>query len=144
MTVKLRIFLASWLFLNILSCLAGAAEIDIDQQNFGSESIKEPAKKSPFSFEAHADAVAGSKINRGFYKGDEVHFAEAEADLGFVFYYCPAYTEGARIALSYTTTYLRWSENPYFNQDRFHVVSLNFTGFTQRFDRRFWRTRIFR
>lgn len=126
----------------ILIALRGWADVDIDTQDIGIEPIKEVAKRTPFSYNTHLDVISSAEIENGFFKGDKVHFAEAEADVGMVFYYCPAYTEGARIALGYKATYLRWSENPWFDQDHFNTVALTFAGFSQRFDRWFWRSQF--
>ncbi len=139
MTVKSRLLFAVSL---LLFTQSGWADVDIDGQNIGSERISEPAKRTPFSFNAHIDYVAPAKINKGFFKGDKVHFAEAEAEAGMVFYYCPAYTEGARVALGYTATRLDWSANPWFEQDHFHTVNLTLAGFSKRLDSWFWRSQL--
>lgn len=139
--MRLRVFLASWLVL-IMPINLIWADIDIDEQNMGSESITEPAKRSPFSFNAHIDGIGKAKINKGFFKGDDVQFAESQAEVGMVLYYCPAYTEGARLAASYTATYIGWSENPWFDQDHFNTISLTIAGFSKRLDRWFWRSQL--
>lgn len=139
MTVKLRFFFATWF---ILVSTIGWADIDVDTQDIGSEQIDQPAKQSPFSFNTYIDAIGTSKIDKGFYKGDKVHFAEAEVEAGMVVYYCETYTEGAKVAIGYTATYLDWSENPWFDQHHFNTVSFSLTGFTKRIDRWFWRTQL--
>lgn len=137
--MKLRIFFATWF---VLVTMIGWADIDIDSQDIGSENIKQPAKRTPFGFDTHVDYISPSKIERGFFKGDEIHYAEAEAEAGMVVYYCPAYTEGLRTSLSFTTTYIRWDNNPWFDQDHFNIVSLNLSGFSKRVDRWFWRSQL--
>lgn len=139
--MKSRIFLTCWLALNMLTTLA-FADIDIDTQDIGSENIKEPARGTSFYLNTHIDAVGKTQIDKGFFKGDDVHFAEAEGEVGFIYYYCPTYKEGAGLALGYTATYLHWSDNPWFNQDRFDTLSLSFTGFTERLKRWFWRAQF--
>jgi hypothetical protein len=139
MTVKLRVFFATWF---VLSSMVGWANIDIETQDIGSEKITQPAKRAPFSFDTYVDVIGSEKIRNKRFEGDHVHFAEAEVEGGMVVYYCPAYSEGAKIALSYTATYLKWSENPWFDQDHFNIVSLTFAGFTKRLDRWFWRSQF--
>lgn len=138
--MKFRVFFAICLI--TVSSSTSWADIDVDTQDVGSEQIEEPAKRTPFSFNTYIDAISPSKIEKGYFKDDEIHFAEAEAEAGMVFYYSPAYTEGARLAVSYTATYLRWSENPWFDQDHFNTVTFSLAGFTKRFGRWFWRSQL--
>jgi hypothetical protein len=139
MAVKFRVFFGMGF---ILVSMIAWGDIDIDSQDIGSEEITKPAKRTPFSFSTHIDVIAPAEIEKGFHKGDKIHFAEAQAEAGLVVYYCPAYTEGVRLAIAYTPTYLRWAENPWFDQDRFHTVNFIFSGFTKRFDRWFWRSQV--
>lgn len=135
----MRNFLTAWFALMTFSVWA---DIDIDSQNISDEKITEPAKRTPFSFETHVDVIGSSKISKGFYKKDKVEYAEAEVEAGMVVYYCPQYTEGARVSVAYSPVYLKWHENPWFDQDHFNIVSLNLAGFTKRLDRWFWRTQL--
>lgn len=137
--MKIRVFIA---FLFVLTAFSCWADIDIDQQDIGSERITQPAKRTPFSFDTHVDVIGSSKIKKGFFKGDEINYAEAQVAAGMVVYYCPTYTEGVRVALGYTPTYLKWHDNPWFDQDRFNIVSLSVAGFSKRIDRWFWRTQF--
>lgn len=137
--MKLRILFTTWF---ILVSIAGWADVDIDTQDIGSEQITQPAKRTPFSYNTYIDAIGSAKIERGNFKGDKVHFAEAEGEAGMVVYYCPAYSEGARIAVGYTATYLKWSENPWFDQNHFNTVSVSLSAFSKRLDRWFWRTQL--
>lgn len=126
----------------ILLVCSAWADVDIDQQNLGLEKINQPAKRTPFSLDAHLDIIGETKIDKGTYKGDKIHYAEAEVEAGAIVYYCPTYTEGARIALGYSPTYLKWHANPWFDQEHFHIVSLSLAGFTKRVDRWFWRAQL--
>jgi hypothetical protein len=135
----MRVFIASCF---ILAAFSGWADIDIDQQDIGSERITQPAKRTPFSFDTHVDVIGSSKIKKGFYKDDEINYAEAEVEIGMVVYYCPTYTEGVRVALGYTPTYLKWHDNPWFDQDHFNIVPLSLAGFSKRIDRWFWRMQL--
>jgi len=108
--------------------------VDIDQEDMGSENITEPAKRTPFSFETHLDTVSESKITKGFYKGDKVKYAEAEIEAGMILYYCPTYHEGVRAALGYRVAYLKWDQNPWFDQKHFNIIALSAAGFTERVD----------
>lgn len=139
MTVKIRVFLTSWFMLVTFSV---CADIDIDQQDIGSEKITKPAKRTPFSLDTHVDVIGSSKISKGCYKGNKIHYAEAEVEAGMVVYYCPTYTEGLRTALNYSPVYLKWHDNPWFDQDHFNIASLSLAGFTQRVDHWFWRAQL--
>lgn len=129
------------IFLMIIT-LPLLADIDIDDQDVGSEQITKPAKRTPFSLNSHIDGIGTTKIEKGHFKGDEVHYATAEVEAGMIVYYNPAFTEGIRVALGYTPTYLRWSECPWFEQDRFNTVPVTVSGFTKRFDDWFWRSQV--
>ena len=118
------------------------ADIDIDPQNIGSEKITQPAKQSPFSFNVHGDYVHDGRIGSGSYKKDKVDYGEIFAEAGMVAYYDPILTEGARVALSYTGTYLKWHDNPWFQQDRFSTFSVTVSAFTKRLNQWFWRTQL--
>lgn len=123
-----------------------AADVDVDQQDIGSEQIAAPApsrkRSTPFNFGTKIDVIGDSKISEGFFKGDKVHFATAEVEGGMIVYYCPRYTEGLRVNIGYQPTYLNWSDNPWFEQDHFNLVNLSLIGFSKRFDKWFWRSQL--
>lgn len=118
------------------------ADIEIDQQDIGSERIDLPAKRSPFSFDTHLDAIAPGKIDNGDFKGHKVQYAEAEAEAGMTVYYCPRHTEGLRVAAAFSPSYLKWHDNPWFDQDHFNLFKVSVSGFTKRMHRWFWRSEI--
>ncbi|WP_068468095.1 hypothetical protein [Candidatus Protochlamydia phocaeensis] len=119
-------------------------DVTINPTDFSSENINQakPPQKTPFSLTTLVDSIGNSKIERGHFKGDNIRFAEASAEVGSVVYYCPAYSEGANIALRYTATYIKWLENPWFDQQHFHTITLSFGGVTKRIDKWFWRTQL--
>lgn len=118
------------------------ADVEVDTQDVSQEKIKQPAKRTPFSFDTHLDVIGQAEINHGFYKDDKIDYAEALAEAGMVFYYNPLYTEGAKVSVGYSATYLHWHNNPWFEQDRFDLVKFTFSGFTQRAKEWFWRTQV--
>lgn len=120
------------------------AEGDFDQQNIGSENIKQVAqgKPTPFNFSTHVDVIGSAKIDKGFYKGDKVRFAEARAETGMIFYYNSVYEEGVGGSIAFEPTFLKWDQNPWFEQDHFNLLSVNLSGFTKRADRWFWRGQL--
>ena len=118
------------------------SEVDITADDYGSENISEGTKNTPFSFDTYIDAIGSAKIKKGYYKGDKVDFAIANADLGMIVYYCPAYEEGARVSLSFNANYLDWHESPWITQDHFYTASLNLGAFTKRYDRWLWRGQL--
>lgn len=115
---------------------------DIDESDVGSENIEQPAANTPFNLEVSLDVIGEAEINKGFFKKDQLRFSEAEGELSLIFYYCPAYTEGASLALSYTYTAIRWNENPWFNQDHFNTLTIGLGGFTKRLYRWLWQSQI--
>lgn len=137
--MKFRIIFS---FCFILKTLSGWADVDIDSQDIGLEQIEKPARRTPFSLNTHIDAIGNSKINKGFFKGDEVRYATSQVEAGMIVYYCPSYTEGLRLAIGFTPTYLRWESNPWFDQEHFNTLSLSVTGFSKRLDRWFWRSQF--
>ncbi len=163
-----RFLATAWLAISALSFSLQATDISVDFSDYGSEHINNLAgspgisadyssietddeanetpgaatKPTPFSLDIYFDSISSAKIDRGFFKGDEVRYAEAAAELGMVFYHCAAYSEGANIALSYTNTYIHWSDNPWFDQDRFHTVTLSLGGVTKRLHNWFWRGQL--
>lgn len=132
------------LFLNLFILLISQvwSDIALDQQNIGSEKINQPAKRTPFSFETHFDAVAPAKIIDDFYEGEKVYYAEAEVEAGMIVYYCERFTEGVNLSVGFNATYLRWAQNPWFDQNHFNLLSLNVSGFTKRIEDWFWRTQF--
>lgn len=122
--------------------ILSAFDIDIDNSDFSAETISEPEGGGAFHVGAYIDAIQGAEIRNGFYKGDKIHFAEASGEIGMVFYHCPAYAEGAAVAISYTYTQIKWDENPWFNQDHFNTVSLVFSGFSNRLCRWMWKSQV--
>jgi hypothetical protein len=145
-----------WLILSSFSFLS-AKDTDIDFSDYGTESIndavygisiidennQQTAKKSyPYNFNIYVDSIGNAKIKKGDYKGDKVRFKAVEAELGMFFYECPAYSEAANVAIGYTGTYLHWSENPWFDQDRFHTVTFTLGGASKRLRDWFWRGQI--
>lgn len=116
---------------------------DIDVTNMSDEQI--PAQESkgrPFSLDVHFDAVKTTDIRKGYYKDDSVQFAEGQATLGLIYYYCPRYTEGLGLTVGYERTIIRWEHNPWFNQELYNTANLSFTGFTKRLHKWFWRGQL--
>lgn len=127
-----------FIFLITLFIPATLLLADIDVNNYGSEDIKEPTKQSPFSLTFSSDAIGQSKIQHGYFKGDELRFGEVTAEASAVFYYCPTHEEGASVSLSYTYTSFEWPQNLWFDQDHFNTAALSLTGFSHRLCRWFW------
>ncbi len=131
----------------LVACLAFTtlslrADIEIDSQDISQENIKEPAKRNPFSFDTHVDVIGTARISKGFYKKDKIDYAESLAELGAIVFYCPEYTEGLRVAAGFVPTYLKWHENPWFEQDHFNNATFTLSGFTKRAHRWFWRAQL--
>ncbi len=99
-------------------------------------------KPTPFSLSCNADFIGKSKIKKGFFKDDEIKFAEAQVEAGMVFYYNECFSEGANVAVTYAVTRIEWEQNLFTNQDLFHTVSLSFGFFTKRVDRWLWKIQI--
>lgn len=119
------------------------ADIQLNSQDVSDETINQPATSSPFSFDAEVDAVAPARITKkGFYHKDKIDFAVAKAEAAMVFYYDPEYTEGARAAIGYIPVYLKWHNNPWFEQDHFNTLAVSLTGFTKRAENWFWRAQV--
>lgn len=129
-------------FLLMLTPLAGWSDVDLDQQDIGSEQITKAAQRTPFSFGSHFDGIGTTKISEGHFKGDKVHFATADVEAGMVVYYCPEYSEGLRLSLAYTPTYLKWAECPWFEQNHYNILSFDIAAFSKRLDDWFWRTQL--
>jgi hypothetical protein len=113
-------------------------ESPINFNDFSSEDIQEPAKAYPFSLSVNFDKIGKSKINKGFFKDDKIDFGIAYAKAIAVIYYCPAYSEGANLGVSYTYTAFKWENNPWFHQQRFNTLTLQLGGFSKRLTRWFW------
>ncbi len=137
--MKSRVFIA---ICSILFAHSVWADIEVDQQDIGSTKINETAKRIPLGFDSHINVIGSSKIRKGFDKGGKVRYIEADAEADVTVYYYPPYQEGLKAGISYSSTYLKWHNNPWFHQDRFNLVSLSLTGFSKRFDRWFWRTQL--
>lgn len=120
------------------------ADSSIDFTDTSTETLipQKPPRQSPFTFSIDLDWVSPTKIKKGFFKGDTLKFAEADAELGFIFLYHPQYKEGANLVIGYTETLLDWPGNLWFSQNHFHTVSLSLGGFSERLCRWFWRGQI--
>ena len=99
-------------------------------------------KRTPYSFETHFDRVASAKIKNTREKGHHISFAEAEAVAGAVVYYDDVHTEGLRVGIGYTATYVGFEDNPKFDQEHFEMLNINIGGFTKRLDDWFWRAQL--
>lgn len=140
----------SSLFISLLFFPSAAwSDGDLDEEQLAVEQITPhptpddtPDKPTPFSLSSSFDAIGKSKITKGFFKDDKVSFAEAQIEGGFVFYYNPAFTEGANVALTYAATRIHWEQNLFTNQDIFHTISLSFGFFTKRMEDWLWRAQL--
>jgi hypothetical protein len=122
---------------------------DFDEESLEIEQITPPPKPdatpdkpTPFSLSSSVDVIGKSKITKGFFKGDELLFAQAQVEAGMVFYYNPVYTEGANVALTYAVNRIQWEQNLFTNQELFHTVSLSVGFFTKRMDNWLWRAQL--
>ena len=140
--MKSSLFSLLFLSFNLIFSLSHA-DIDFDEQNMGSESIKDIKRPTPYSFQSHLDVVAPCKIKKShFHKGDKLSFAETDIAIGTIVCFQPDIKEGARVGLAYTLTYLNWHENPYYDQNHFDTLSINLSAFTSRLENWFWRTQF--
>lgn len=131
-------------YLGFIGVFLGAIPLlfaEIEVEDLSSEDIEEPAKQTPFKLDVWTDYMGGAKVRDDYY-GGKLHHAVAIAQMSGVFYYCPAYTEGANAAITYTATRLRWHENPWFDQERFNTVSVAINGFSKRLCNWFWQGQI--
>lgn len=123
----------------------GAIEDDyLDVSDLSNENILPSSAEttSPFNLSVRFDGVQSTEIKKGYFKKDDVRFAEGEVELGMVFYYDKDYKEGAQAAVSYTSTLLEWKNNPWFEQDRFNTFTLSLAAFTERLHKWFWRAQL--
>lgn len=118
------------------------ADIEVDTQDIGDETIEQPSKRSPFSFDTHVDVISSTEIDKGFYKKDKVNYAESIAELGMIVCYNEEYTEGVLAAVAFNPTYLKWHGNPWFEHDHFNMANFTVSAFTKRADRWFWRAQL--
>lgn len=118
-------------------------DLTTDIEDISQEQIqaKQP-KGSPLSLSSTFDGIRKSDINKGYFKEDSVEFAEGNIELDLVYYYNPTYIEGATVGLGYTATYIRWENNPWFDQTHFHTVSLILGGFSKRLERWLWKGQV--
>lgn len=142
--MKVISFLLLSIAINILGYLPlHSFEAAVELQDIGTENmIESDAKKSPFSASIFVDGVAETEIKNGFFRKDKVKFAIANGEVDFIFYYCPAYVEGANISVGYTATKIQWDQNPWFDQSRFDTLSVSLGGFTKRVNRWFWQGQL--
>lgn len=122
-------------FIGLTGAALNAAN-DYDLEDYGSLEItnqKPQDRARPFSFNVFGDAIGSSKIERGYYEGDHVSFAEIDAEAGMVVYYCKPIEEALQVSLRYSHTYINWENNPWFSQTRFDNGEINFSGLSKRF-----------
>lgn len=75
-------------------------------------------------------------------KGEHLVYRVGKINLGSVCFYNKCYDEGIALGLTYTATYLRWNQNPYFRQRYFDTLSVNISGFSHRVDNWYWRGNV--
>lgn len=118
------------------------ADDDIDVEDLSNEQIQHESD-GPFTVEISGDWIGPAKFDRhNFGDRAKLKFATAQIDLNMVYYYNPCLQEGTTIGLSYTRTRLDWRLNPFFTQKDYDMISLNFGGFTQRFNDWTWRGQV--
>ena len=143
-TVKLNRYLSLMLALMAFSTspMFADSDVDVDMTDLGPQDMNASAKKSPFSLAGRVDAIKKTEISQGYFKGDTFHFSTGEAEAGMVFYYCPAYSEGANVAITYTSSLIDWQNNPWFCQDHFNTVTFTLGGMTKRIKGWFWQAQV--
>lgn len=100
----------------------------------------------PFNLSFSGDGmVAKTKLERNRHHDwdntchNRFQYAEAFAELGFIFYYDPCNTEGLSLTLDYSFVDFDWKTNPYFCQQYFHTATLALGGFSKRFNDWTWK-----
>lgn len=116
-------------------------EVDLSVSDMSAEKIQTKTQH-PFFFESKFDAIQKTEIKEGFFEKDRVQFAQGEAQAGMFFYGCPVYQEGAYVAVKYTTAYIGWANNPWFEQNHFNTVSFSLGGVTHRLEKWLWKAQI--
>lgn len=114
-----------------LICLCFHVHADIVDGDYGSENIQ-AAEPGPFTFNITADAVGHAKFKKWYVDNQHLEYSDINIDGSFVFYYQPAFNEGAQVTLGYEFTRLLWKENPFFDETKFHTPSIALEAFTGR------------
>lgn len=128
------------LTLSTLALHAASQDTDFDFQDYSAESPSAADTDSPFSFTINADWIGKSKIKNTHYEGDKFSFRTAEAELGMVVYYDKSYKEAINLSVNYSPTHIEWEDdNPWFDQENFHIVSFSVGASTQRLCKWLWR-----
>lgn len=120
--------------------------VDINFNDIGSTQINPPTPAAsddctPFIFQIDGDWVGRAKVRR-CPTNHHLKFYEGEVDLGGIYYYCPCYSEGATISLSYTRCRMDLNHNCLFHQKNFNALSLNLGGFSERLENWLWKGQV--
>lgn len=116
------------------------ADGDIYVEDLSAQHIKEETSAGPFTAKISADYVG--RANFKCHDFSHLTFATGEVDLSLVYYYDPCYKEGTSIGVTYTRTYLNWKFNPFFTQKNIDMISVNFSGISQRLRDWTWRAQV--
>ncbi|MBA3957145.1 MAG: hypothetical protein H0X51_01945 [Parachlamydiaceae bacterium] len=121
------------------------AEVDIDTDDFGAENIhpfSNSDEQRPFSVNITGDAVGKADFKKWYLDDQHLEYRDIEIEGSAVFYYDPSCEEALAISVGYEYTRLAWSQNPFFNETKFHTVDVSLGLFTHRAQNWFWRAQL--
>ena len=128
----------------LLAALTSPLIANLDDDVWGSETLfTDNGAHGPFVLNGSADFIQKARITTRPFRRDKVEFGEADADLGFVFYYDDCHHEGLMATGGHTFTRLDWNHNPFFNQTTYNTLNLGITGFSNRLVDWLWQAQIF-
>lgn len=104
--------------------------------------IKGEESRIPYFGGAQYDYIAEADFDESALRGEHLAFRIGRIHLGTLCYHNPRCKEGVSVGLAYTQTYLRWNQNPYFNQRYFDTASFNVSGFSHRLQEWYWRGNV--
>lgn len=137
---------------SLLTTTAWLAGATLCGQNFDSTDFagmqtaaKEEAgetESGPFKVVTEFDFVGASKIDEKGFRNQHLTFSTVDIGVGSVVYYDAPYKEGLYVSLDYDITKFKWTRNPYFDQTKFHTLTVGLAGFTSRACRWEWQAYI--
>lgn len=86
----------------------------------------------PFKASVTYDFVGAAKIDEVGFKHDHVTFSNVDIGIGSIIYYDAPHKEGIYVSLDYEVTRLKWTNNPFFTQTKYHTATVGLAAFTSR------------
>jgi hypothetical protein len=110
-------------------------EIDVTQQNIGSQRMASPTQQWRNELSFRADWIGPAKVDKKKFRDHKVKFYNVEVQGERTVYQNATCREGITLGLGYSNTGFHLEKNPFFKCDNFNMISLTLGGYSGRVER---------